>query len=571
MTSSDKTSIKAKWDWLGLICLFLFFWYFSGVTHLLLLLTGKVGFVGFRDAFIMSSLWLIPVLLFPKSVKLISAVIGVVLWLSSLVGLGYFFIYGQEFSQSVIFVMFESNVAESTEYFLQYFVWWMIPVYIVYTLIAFLLWRRIKPLNFGRKQSISLAAVLFLSVIAYPLVKQIMKRPTLDIAFEKFEEKAETAVPWQLLVGYHRYITQLAGMQKLLDGNAHIAPLENLVNMHANEPTTLVLVIGESTNRQRMNLYGYPRTTTPGLNQLKDQLAVFNNVISPRPYTIEVLQQALTFGDEKNPDGYLTTPTILNMMKQAGYKTYWITNQQTMTKRNTMLTTFSKEADEQVYLNNNLSQNTRRYDGDVLQPFKKILHDKAQHKLIVVHLLGTHMKYKYRYPDDYAKFKGRQDVPTWVSDSQLAAYNSYDNAVLYNDFVVSSLIHAFSASKDNGFLLYLSDHGEAVYDAPGNVLGRNEEKPLLTMYTIPFIVWASDGWKNNFSMKDSDVMNRHYSSADLIYTWADLAGIQFDGLDYTRSLISDKFKKHPLLIGDPYKPKSLIEVDLDKPNKGQLK
>jgi heptose-I-phosphate ethanolaminephosphotransferase len=90
---------------------------------------------------------------------------------------------------------------------------------------------------------------------------------------------------------------------------------------------------------------------------MKDQLQVFNNVITPRPYTIEALQQVLTFADEDNPDLYLTTPSLVSMMKQAGYKTFWITNQQTMTKRNTMLTTFSEQADEQVYLNNNRNQN----------------------------------------------------------------------------------------------------------------------------------------------------------------------------------------------------------------------
>ena len=34
-----------------------------------------------------------------------------------------------------------------------------------------------------------------------------------------------------------------------------------------------------------------------------------------------------------------------------------------------MLTTFSEQADEQFYLNNNLNQNARQYDGDVLTPF----------------------------------------------------------------------------------------------------------------------------------------------------------------------------------------------------------
>lgn len=35
-----------------------------------------------------------------------------------------------------------------------------------------------------------------------------------------------------------------------------------------NEPRTLVLVIGESTQRGRMSLYGYPRETTPELDAL---------------------------------------------------------------------------------------------------------------------------------------------------------------------------------------------------------------------------------------------------------------------------------------------------------------
>ncbi|MCK1788281.1 response regulator, partial [Pseudomonas sp. TNT11] len=42
------------------------------------------------------------------------------------------------------------------------------------------------------------------------------------------------------------------------------------------------------------------------------------------------------------------------------------------------------------------------------------------------------------------------------SDAQLPIYNSYDNAVLYNDFVVSSLIKDYAKTDPNGFLLDLS-------------------------------------------------------------------------------------------------------------------
>lgn len=38
---------------------------------------------------------------------------------------------------------------------------------------------------------------------------------------------------------------------------------QNFKDESGNEPRTLVLVIGESTQRGRMSLYGYPRETTP--------------------------------------------------------------------------------------------------------------------------------------------------------------------------------------------------------------------------------------------------------------------------------------------------------------------
>ena len=54
-----------------------------------------------------------------------------------------------------------------------------------------------------------------------------------------------------------------------------------------------MLVIGESTQRGRMSLYGYPRETTPELDALHKtdpNLTVFNNVVTSRPYTIEIIE-----------------------------------------------------------------------------------------------------------------------------------------------------------------------------------------------------------------------------------------------------------------------------------------
>ena len=565
----SKTT-AAGFDWAGFLWLFVFFWYFSGITQLLIQLTGTSGFTGFRQAFVMSAIWLAPMLLFPRQTRVMAAVIGVVLWACSMASLGYFFIYQQEFSQSVIFIMFESNVAEAGEYMTQYFAWWMVPAFLAHSAFSWFLWTRLRPVYLPRGKALVAATALLFAVVAYPLIKQTQRTGSFAAGFEKFETRIEPAVPWQMAVAYHRYLDTLSGMQDMLESASKIPPLHNLKDATANTPATLVLVIGESTNRQRMSLYGYPRATTPELDKLKDQLDVFDNVITPRPYTIEALQQVLTFADEENPDLYLSTPSLVSMMKQAGYKTFWITNQQTMTKRNTMLTTFSEQADEQVYLNNNRNQNAAQYDGDVIEPFNKALADAAPRKLIVVHLLGTHMSYQYRYPSTFDKFQDRDGVPAGIRDDQLPTYNSYDNAVLYNDFVVSSLIKDYARTDPNGFLLYLSDHGEDVFDSVGHsTLGRNENKPTAPMYTIPFMAWASPKWRAAHDWNLAGDLSRPYSSSYLIHTWADLAGLSFDELDRSKSLVSDSFKARPLMIGNPYerKQRALIDFSLMKPER----
>jgi heptose-I-phosphate ethanolaminephosphotransferase len=565
MSATVQIKRRQSIDWAALGWMFLFFWYLSGLTQLLLFASDSVGWRGLRQSILLSGVWLVPLLLWPAQTRRLAGMIGALLWLLSLPAFGYYLIYGQNFSQSVIFIMLESNNSEAAEYIAQYLTWWMPLAFLLYGLGAWLLWRKIRAVDLPRRSAIVASLIIFACTLGYPARFVLIEADT-TAGINEFETRLSAVTPWQLMVGFHQYRQQLDNMNELLLANAQLAPLQHFTDAHAGQANTLVLVIGESTNRQRMSLYGYPRATSPKLDALREQLAVFDNVVTPRPYTIEALQQVLTFADQQSPDAYLTTPSLMNMMKQAGYKTFWITNQQTMTERNTMLTTFSKQADVQVYLNNNLEQNARQYDGDVLAPFDKALTDAAPRKLIIIHLLGTHMSYRYRYPAEFDRFTDRQGVPEWVTDDQLPTYNSYDNAVLYNDFVVSSLIEQFAATKPNGFLLYLADHGEAVFDAPqGKVLGRSEGAPSSPMYTVPFMLWRSEQWLANNPADYSAALKRPYSSSNLIHTWADLAGLNFTELDTSKSVVSANFKARPVMIGNPYEPKSMIDFSLIQP------
>ncbi|WP_342322793.1 phosphoethanolamine transferase CptA [Kosakonia sp. BYX6] len=564
---STQTHVKQSFSVKALGWVLLYFWYFSTVLQAAIFISGYSGTNGLRDSLLFSSLWFIPVFLLPRYTRILAAVIGIVLWAASLSMLCYYVIYGQEFSQSVLFVMFETNTHEASEFLGQYFSLKIVLIALAYTAGAIFLWTRLRPVYIPNPWRWLVSFALLYGLILNPIAMNMLKnKQDLAKASSGLVSRLEPAAPWQLVMGYVQYRNQLASLNKLLDKNNALPPLANLQDTSGDAPRTLVLVIGESTQRGRMSLYGYPRETTPELDALHKndpRMTLFNDVVTSRPYTIEILQQALTFADEKNPDLYLTQPSLMNMMKQAGYKTFWITNQQTMTERNTMLTVFSKQTDVQFYMNQQRTQSAREYDTNVLQPFKTVLADPAPKKFIIVHLLGTHIRYDFRYPKDWGTFTDKTDhQPAGLDHDQSETYNNYDDANRFNDHVVASLINDYKATDPNGFLLYFSDHGEEVYDTPPhNIQGRNEAEPTRHMYTIPFILWTSDKWQAVHPRDLAADANRKYSSSQLIHTWSDLAGLRYDGYDPTRSVVSPQFVEATRWIGNPYKKNALRDYD----------
>jgi heptose-I-phosphate ethanolaminephosphotransferase len=550
-------------DWRPVGRSFLFFWYFSAVCHALLMFSGATGFFPFRQGVIFSLIWLIPVLLFPGKTRAIAAAVGLFLWVASLINLGYFAIYRQEFSQSVLFIVFESNPAEASEYIDQYLKWWMLPALIAYSLSAFWLWRGLRNTTLSPSWRYGLGVVIVAILVLPPIAKVTRKHAfTANTVTAAFINRLEPVVPWQFVIGYIHYQEQLSNMQSLRREAQRIPPIANLADARAGLPGTLVLVIGESTNRTHMSLYGYSRKTSPTLEAMGKDITVFSQVYASRPYTIEALQQMLTFADQESPSRYLTDPSLMGIMKQAGYRTYWITNQQTLTKRNTMLTNFSEQMDEQYYLNHQRSQNAYSFDGNVLDPLEKILGDGVQRRFIVIHLLGAHMRYKYRYPPDFDVFKDTSGLPGWVTDDHATLINEYDNALRYNDFIVSSVAGTLAAKGGASMMVYVSDHGEDVFDTPNHqFIGRNEAKPTRPMYAVPFLLWSSAEWRKQDPRRFSgEVLERPYQLSHFIHSWADLAGLHFSGFDASKSIVDPGFRARPIWVGNPDNPAGLTDL-----------
>ena len=88
--------------------------------------------------------------------------------------------------------------------------------------------------------------------------------------------------PWQTVVSYLRYRNEVATVDAML--KAMQQQDDSPLPLQDDTPQqTYVLVIGESTNRTRMSLYGYGRDTTPRLDSMRERLVVFDDVIATRP------------------------------------------------------------------------------------------------------------------------------------------------------------------------------------------------------------------------------------------------------------------------------------------------
>ncbi len=319
---------------------------------------------------------------------------------------------------------------------------------------------------------------------------------------------------------------------------------------------TCVVIIGESTTRHHMSLYGYKRKTNPLLEKIKDQLYVYKDVVSPHSHTISSLGKVLTCGNYENPEEKYTG-SIIQLFNKATYNTYWISNQRPLGTHETFITRISNAADKRYFLNTAYNAHNSPYDGKILIPLKKILSQKSDRKIIFIHLLGTHTDYNKRYPEKFTEFLDTINGE-YNSKKAIETVNHYDNAVLYNDFVVSEIINNVRETNTNSFVMYFSDHGDDVFEV-NNFAGHHEEDGTKPMFDIPFVLWCSDKFKANIRNRKPSLVfdtERKYMIDDLIYSISDIAGVSYSEFINKRSLFSQDFVFRKRLISD--------SIDYDK-------
>ena len=529
-----------------LLATYLFFGWFSIFPQILFYTTGVTGWSGLRDALLYSNVWfLVPALLSGPVLTRVMLLIAGAMGICSLAKFGNFMVFGQELSQSVFVATMETNPGEAAEFFQHFVKWWMPVLGVLYVLPMIWFYRHAHKGSLTRKQRITL-----ISIVSIFFIQPFVSQATTEKATKRIKQRFETVEPWSMALNYYAYQANLAESTQMVANMEAISKDAVVKNNDNTEEQTYVLVLGESTSRERLSLYGYPRKTNPELETIRDELLLYTDVAAVIPYTIESLSSTLSFTDPENLKDVYHEMNVITLMKKVGFKTFWITNQQTLSGRNTLLTALANLTDEQVFLNNNRRQSAASYDDVVLAPFDKALHDPAPKKLIIVHLIGAHFAYEYRYPESAAVFND-SNVPTKValSPEEVKVYNQYDNAIHFNDHVVHSLIELYRKQDPYGFLLYFADHGEEVFDNR-NWNGRSMTDPTPQMYDVPFMLWPAPKWAATQDMAAlRATTSRPGTHRNFLHGWCDIARISFDKCDPSLSLFGKDYKPAPRFVG----------------------
>jgi len=257
-------------------------------------------------------------------------------------------------------------------------------------------------------------------------------------------------------------------------------------SLRQREDLLVVLAIGESARQKSFSLYGYDRVDTNPLLKQVPGLRVLNGVAEIGT-TLLALKEILRKGDYR----------LTSITAAMGVPTACLVNF-------TLYDNCEAVGETRV---SNCGHDGKCYDEDVLPLLDAFLEQPADgQRLAILHLGGgSHGPvYQKRFPPEFQVFRPQcldADVGNLCSEEEL--YNSYDNSILYTDFVLKKLIDRLEESGQPYVFIYVSDHGESLFEQgrvfhgmpPGIDLPEEQARvPLLVKASIPIEIEARQAY-----------------------------------------------------------------------------
>jgi len=494
----------------------------------------------------------------------------IVLLVPTIVVSSYIRIYKNPFNFNTFYFLWGTNQAETRE-FLQYMLHRLpsLPIWVGFC--------GVLPILFWVILSRSLKKFRVL-----PLRKRLIllgASACFLVPFVWFSRVYTFNYAFNFYLSYFRYQKDTKFVVQASERSKERIQQENVISAYpADVRETYVIVIGESASRHHWGLYGYPRPTTPLMNMYVNSgdAFAFNNVNSTSIATLTSLLPTLTFLTQGSTL-YEHSYSIVDVFNGAGFKTWWFSNNAILGATDTFLQVLSKNAtvrkftapqdiDVQSMQFGSKSRNFENlmYDSLLLPWLDDALTDNASKKVVFLHLKGSHIIYRYRYPASWDYFTGSDDITSSAARTipdAIPLINQYDNSIRYTDAILDAVIQRVARSGGQGWVLYFSDHGEDLFDL-GETAGRDVANANKYMLDVPFVAWFSEDYRRTHDVERFRAWaDRPYRLDDTIHSIIDIAGLKTWLLDPSRSIFSNRYKMRARAVFNrlylDYPPESL--------------
>lgn len=303
-------------------------------------------------------------------------------------------------------------------------------------------------------------------------------------------------------------------------------------------PLTLFVYIGESTSSLNMQIYGYPRRTTPKLAALAASdpgLMVFDRVFSTHVHTSPSLLEAFSLRPARQDNAVPITDQLrvplVNILLSKGIHTVLYSNQSRKGTWNLAAGVVFGQAEQTFTINTptgDLETSAKPLDSDFLP---RALADPAltdqSLSLLLFHSYAGHGPYRASVSPDTT-------TPEWLIPDHLPTkhpdvVDDYDTAISGIDANLAHAISAIAASRKPIIFVYFSDHGEAVAMDEGHDATRYR----VEMSTVPFVVYFNAAARQAFpdrfeEMKRLATTHNVATLAQLLPTLLKLMGVTVD-------------------------------------------
>ena len=470
--------------------------------------------------------------------------------------IGYVWIYKSKVTDGFVSSVLNTNIGEAME-LLMTIKWQCLILLIIWMGYYFIVFRKIKNnYLFTRKYSILTgASIIILNMIlfssmyiseyrseksrsnAYTAVNNI---EVVDDFTENYERVYPCNIITMLIDKYDNYLI-LKNMRWNIESFTYNA---EQYSAHG-EREIYIVIIGESSRYGNFSINGYQKRTSPRLEEISG-IITYSDTYATSTVTEFALPLLLSRATPLNHDDAYKEKTFTDAFRECGFYTGWVSNQ---SGTNPYVKRIIEDTDK-AFITKYELDSSENYDSELLPFIDSLLYLNEQKTFIVVHTLGSHFRYNYRYPETFERYtpamEGAEDYSlASVKDKELLI-NAYDNSIYYTDFIISEIINKVESRKCVSAVLFISDHGENLYDNGSHLLFHGSETPPILEVHVPLFIWTSSLYDTEYPLKISALRanaNKKVSASNIFHSILDIADIHYPDEIPEKSIASDSFKE----------------------------